>query len=218
MVVRPTGGLAGYRDRLMRRSRSAAVLAAALSLLVAAPAASAGPTVVEMRALSYAPSTVTFDAPGSTVRWKNVTNPNRLHDAVSSLPDYFGSQLIGSGGTYQFTFAAAGTFTYICSIHDVMLGRVEVAPTVAVETGAGGSTLVVTLATTAFAKDADYRFNVFLAGPGDGAPAWRKTLRGRVARLPVDRPGDWTVMVRVRHRATGTPSSDSPTVTVTVPG
>ena len=54
---------------------------------------------------------------------------------MSSLPDYFGSTLLSSGGESTFTFRAAGTFTYICTIHDVMLGRVEVAPVVAVETG-----------------------------------------------------------------------------------
>lgn len=201
----------------MRRSRPTVLLAAALSLLVAAPAASAGPTTVEMRSLSFAPSTVTFAAPGSTVRWRNVTSPNRLHDAVSSLPDYFRSPLIGSGQQYRFVFAAAGTFTYICTIHDVMLGRVEVAPIVAVETDANGSTLVVTIATARWAIDSPYRSNVFLRGPDDTGYRWRRTSRARTVRLPVDQPGDWTVMVRVRHRPTGTPSSDSPAVTVTVP-
>jgi len=32
-----------------------------------------------------------------------------------------------------------------------------------------------------------------------------------------DQPGDWAVMVRLRNRLTGTSSSDSPLVTVTVP-
>jgi plastocyanin len=201
----------------MRRSRATILSAAALSLLMAAPAASAGPTIVEMRSLSFAPSTVTFGAPGSTIRWRNVTSPNRLHDAVSSLPDYFGSPLLGSGQSYRFGFAAAGTFTYICTIHDVMLGRVEVAPLVAIETDANGSTLVVTIVSTRWAIDSPYRSNVFVRGPGDPAFRWRRTSRARMVRLPVDRPGDWTVMVRVRHRPSGTPSSDSPAVTVTVP-
>jgi hypothetical protein len=140
-----------------------------------------------------------------------------LHDVVSSLPDYFGSQLIGTGQSYRFTFANAGSFTYICTIHDVMLGRVEVAPTVVVEPHGDGSRLVVTIATTRFAEDSPYRANVFLKGPGDAAFTWRRTSRARVVRLAVDRPGDWSVMVRVRHRPSATASSDSPTVTVTVP-
>jgi plastocyanin len=202
---------------MRRRSRSAVLLAASLALLMAAPASSAGTRVVEMRALSYSPSKVTFAAPGSTIRWRNVTNPNRLHDVVSSLPDYFGSQLIGTGQSYRFTFVNAGSFTYICTIHDVMLGRVEVAPTVVVEPDGDGSRLVITIATTRFAEASPYRTNVFLKGPGDAAFTWRRTSRARVVRLAVDRPGDWSVMVRVRHRPSATASSDSPTVTVTVP-
>lgn len=202
---------------MRRRSRSAVLLAAALSLLMAAPASSAGATVVEMRTLSYSPAKVTFQAPGSTIRWRNVTSPNRLHDVVSSLPDLFGSQLLGSGQSYRFTFANAGAFTYFCTIHDVMLGRVEVAPTVMVVSDGHGSRLVVTVATTRFAADSPYRSSVFLKGPDDPTFRWRKSSRGRIVQVPVDQPGDWTVMVRVRHRPSGTASSDSPTVTVTVP-
>ena len=204
----------------MRRTLTATLLAAGLSmaLLAAGPTAAAAPTVVEMRTLSYAPSTVTFTAPGRTVRWRNVTSPNRLHDAVSSLPDYFASPLLASGGESTFTFRRAGTFTYICTIHDVMLGRVEVAPVVAVESGPEGPRLRITLGTRPFALTDAYRSAVFLQGPGDVAPRWRRTVRAASISLPVDRPGAWTVMVRVRHRSTGTVSSDSPSVTVTVPG
>ena len=218
MVVARADPQARYRDGLMRRrSRSAIPLAAALSLVMALPASAAGATVVQMRTLSYSPAKVTFQAPGSTIRWRNVTSPNRLHDVVSSLPDLFGSQLLASGQSYRFTFATAGSFTYICTIHDVMLGRVEVAPMVTVASDGDGSRLVVTVATTPFAVDSPYRSNVFLKGPGDTTFRWRKSTRGRIVQVPVDQPGDWTVMVRVRHRPTGTPSSDSPTVTVTVP-
>ena len=204
----------------MRRTRMLPLLAVVFSLALAgaAPVAGATPTVVEMRTLSYAPAQVAFPAPGRAIRWRNVTKPNRLHDAVSSLPDYFGSSLLSSGGEYTFTFRAAGTFTYICTIHDVMLGRVEVAPTVAVETDTAGTRLRVTLGTRPFTVADPYRFSVFVQGPGDSAPAWRRTARAATIRIPVDRPGDWTVMVRVRHTPTGTPSGDSPLATVTVPG
>jgi len=201
----------------MRRSSHSVLLAGALTLVLAAPASAAGATTVEMRTLSYAPSLVTFPAPGRAVRWKNVTSPNRLHGVISSLPDSFGSSLLSSGGTYRFTFTAAGSFTYICSIHDVMLGRIEVAPVVEVIDEGSGPRLRITLGTVRLDPSSGYRWSVFLRGPSDAGLRWARWAQRPVIEIPVAEPGAWTVMVRVRHRATGTLSSDSPSVTVTVP-
>lgn len=193
------------------------LLTGAMALLLAAPASAAGATTVEMRTLSYAPSRVTFLAPGRTVRWKNVTSPNRLHDVISSLPDYFGSSLLSSGGSYRFTFSAAGSFTYICSIHDVMLGRVEVAPVVEVVDEGSGPRLRITLGTVRLDQASGYRWSVFLHGPSDAGLRWARWAQRPMIEIPVTEPGAWTVMVRVRHPGTGTLSSDSPSISVTVP-
>jgi len=202
----------------MRRSPLSLLLSGVLALAAIVPASAATPQVVEMRTLSYAPSRVTFDRPGRLIRWVNVTTPDRLHDAISSLPGYFGSGLVGTGERYQFRFTAAGTFTYICSIHDVMLGRVEVAPVVTVVDDADGTRLRVTLGSERLGRDSDYRWSVFVQGPSDGALRYARWSRSPVTEIPVAEAGAWTVMVRLRHKPTGTPSSDSPLVTVTVPG
>jgi len=65
----------------MSRSTASLLLAAALLAGIASPSVAAAPNVVEMRSLSYVPAPVTFAAPGGTVRWTNVTSPDRLHDA-----------------------------------------------------------------------------------------------------------------------------------------
>lgn len=213
----------------MRRAPSVFLLVGALVAGLVAPsvasgpdavpavATASGPVAVEMRSLSYAPTKVTFDAPGRAVRWLNVTRPDRLHDVIGSLPGTFASELLRSGESYRYRFSAAGTFTYICSIHDVMLGRIEVAPVVEVVDGDAGPQLRITLGTASFAPDGDHRWAVFTRGPGDTRLRYRKMTRLATVALPADRAGDWTVMVRLRHRPTRTPSSDSPLVTVTVP-
>src|SRR5262245_14290392 len=121
MVARSTPRRGDYRALLMRRALPAFLLAGASALsLLGAPVAAAGPRIVEMRALSYSPTLVTFPAPGRAIEWRNVTSPDRLHDAVSSLPGFFSTGLLASGQAARVRFGAAGTFTYICSIHDVM--------------------------------------------------------------------------------------------------
>ncbi len=201
-----------------RRSSPVVLLALVLSVLPGAPAVSRSPARVQVRAISYVPAQVSLPAPGARVRWTNVTDPDRRHDVIGSLPDSFASDLLGSGESFTVRFDRAGTFGYICSIHDTMLGRVEVAPVVVLERDAAGWRLVVTLGAGPLASDAPHRSSVFVQGPGDAAPRWVRTTRAASVRLRPDRPGDWTVLVRLRHRASGAVSGDSPRVTVSVPG
>ena len=108
----------------MRRIAGAAVAVASLLVLGAcgggsskAPATS-GPTVT-LRALSFSPDTIQVRA-GDTVTWKwgerighNVTFPSFHSKTVSS-------------GTYTHTFSSSGTFSYRCTIHPTMTGKVIV--------------------------------------------------------------------------------------------
>jgi plastocyanin len=217
--ARPLGGTDSI-ERLMRRPARTALLGVTLALLTAsaAPTAAAATTVVEMRGLSYAPTLVTFPSPGRSIRWENVTRPSRLHDAFSSLPDYFDTGLLGSGEQATFRFAHAGSFTYICTIHDVMLGRVEVAPTVTVDEGPRGQRLRIRLGLERFELDDPYRWVILVRRPGEEVFLRRKRTRFADGRVPADVPGEWSVMVRLKHLPTGTPSSDSPAVSISVPG
>jgi plastocyanin len=86
------------------------------------PASPVGPDAVNIDGFAFAPATLTVKA-GSTVTW---TNKDEDPHTVVADGDAFRSQVLGSGGTYSFTFPAAGTFSYICSIHPFMRGTVVV--------------------------------------------------------------------------------------------
>lgn len=88
------------------------------------PAAPAGPNAVNIDGFAFAPTTLTVKA-GSVVTW---TNKDEDPHTVVAGNGAFRSQALGSGGVYSFTFPAAGTFDYICSIHPFMRGTVVVTP------------------------------------------------------------------------------------------
>jgi hypothetical protein len=90
-------------------------------MLIAAPVASAGPTV----GIGYdAFSAPAVDAlTGDTITWSN--DSSRQH-TVTANDDSFDSGHIAVGDTYARTFTAAGTFTYHCTLHPFMTGQVDV--------------------------------------------------------------------------------------------
>jgi len=71
---------------------------------------------------SYDPKTVTIGL-GGTVTWVN--QEALRHDVVADNGE-FNSGLFGEGETFSFTFSAAGTYPYHCSIHPGMTGTVIV--------------------------------------------------------------------------------------------
>jgi plastocyanin len=88
------------------------------------PAVPAGPDAVGINGFAFVPATLTVTA-GSTVTWTNQDeDPHTVVDGGGA----FRSQVLGSGGVYSFTFPAAGTFDYVCSIHPFMHGTVVVTP------------------------------------------------------------------------------------------
>lgn len=93
----------------------------------AAPTISATPVAanaVNIENFAFVPATVTVKA-GSTITW---TNKDEDPHTVVADGGAFRSEVLGSGGTYSFTFPAAGTFDYVCSIHPFMRGNVVVTP------------------------------------------------------------------------------------------
>ena len=108
----------------MRRSLMSIAIALVVGVGGVTPASAAAPATVEVavRSMRYDPVALSVRL-GTRVRWRNVTAPSRAHDVVSSFPGYLKSPLMVTGQSFRFTFSAAGTFTYVCSIHDVMNGR-----------------------------------------------------------------------------------------------
>jgi plastocyanin len=68
---------------------------------------------------------------GDTVTWTNNGTAPEGHDVTG---DGLASGLLQEGQSYSHTFASAGTFNYICSLHPFMTGSVTVAAG-----GGGGS-------------------------------------------------------------------------------
>ncbi|MEA2623335.1 MAG: Copper binding protein plastocyanin/azurin family [Chloroflexota bacterium] len=205
--------------RRTRVSRLAAALTlAAAAALVAAPASAAGATRVSIRAASYDPSSVALSAVGGAVRWANVTSPSRVHDVVSSLPDYFGMPLAGSGAVFRFTFTAAGEFTYFCSIHDTMLGAVSVPLAGEAVTDADGTRFAIRVASAKWPKGSRYISALFVQSPSDAAPRyWRTTRSPSVEYVPTV-AGEYRFVARVKDRETHRHSTDSAPLVLTFEG
>ncbi len=92
------------------------------SMSVTAPAAPVNGDQVNIDNFAFVPATLTVRA-GSTVTW---TNHDEEPHTVAASNGSFHSPGMGTGGTFSHTFATAGTFDYVCSIHPMMHGTVVV--------------------------------------------------------------------------------------------
>lgn len=75
---------------------------------------------VNIQDFAFSPATVTIKT-GDAVKW---TNSDSAPHTISASG--FGSQNLNTGDSYSRTFAAAGTYDYICGIHPSMKGTVIV--------------------------------------------------------------------------------------------
>jgi plastocyanin len=91
-----------------------------------APTATASAPVagdqVSIDNFAFAPATLTVKV-GGTVTW---TNRDEEPHTVAAKDGSFHSPGMGTGATFSHTFATAGTFDYVCSIHPMMHGTVVV--------------------------------------------------------------------------------------------
>jgi len=78
-------------------------------------------TTVDVKGYAFNPGNITV-AKGATVTWK-FEDPTKHN--VTSTTNAFESADIESG-SYSHTFNTAGTYSYICSIHQFMKGTVTV--------------------------------------------------------------------------------------------
>ena len=80
------------------------------------------PGTISIVNMTFTPASITV-TPGTTVTWNN--NDNMTH-TVTADDNSFNSGNIGTGASFAKTFSVAGTFTYHCSIHPSMTGKVVV--------------------------------------------------------------------------------------------
>ncbi|MGH3915601.1 MAG: cupredoxin domain-containing protein [Pseudonocardiaceae bacterium] len=105
-----------------------AVAVPAVATLTLAPAAASGQTheaqsvTVPIRSFVFTPSELTVNT-GDTVTWVN--EDQAPHDVTSqSAPASFASGTLMNGQSYSYTFAAPGSYSYLCSIHPDMVATV----------------------------------------------------------------------------------------------
>ncbi len=80
------------------------------------------PVTVEIRDMKYAPETLVIPT-GTKVTWIN------RDDAPHTVTDRgrkFASAALDTGDSYSYTFESPGEFTYFCTIHQFMVGKVVV--------------------------------------------------------------------------------------------
>ncbi len=80
-------------------------------------------TEVAIDNFSFSPNTLTLSV-GGTVTW---TNHDNVPHVVSSADNQFKkSPLLKTGQSFSHTFATTGTYSYFCSIHPRMTGKIIV--------------------------------------------------------------------------------------------
>ena len=83
----------------------------------------AGKTEIVIANFSFSPKRFTVPA-GATVTW---TNHDNVPHVVSSADNQFQKlPLLKPGQSFSNTFATAGTYSYFCSIHPQMTGKITV--------------------------------------------------------------------------------------------
>ena len=102
---------------------TAAPTAAATAAPTAAPSSGGGGQSVAIKNFTFNPATVDVKV-GDKVSWAN--GDDQTHTVTFDDASVSSSGNVNTGGTFDTTFAAAGTFTYHCKIHPSMKGSVTV--------------------------------------------------------------------------------------------
>ena len=117
----------------MRRKLFFSVLVVALPLALAAililhPTRAksvdtkAAPAEVRVDNFTFGPDMLTVPA-NSTVTW---VNKDDVPHVIASNDGLFKSKALDTDDKYSYTFAKAGSYSYYCSIHPKMIGKVVV--------------------------------------------------------------------------------------------
>ncbi len=108
----------------MKTTITSTVIAAALMLFAAhLPAGSKANTdMVKIDNFSFTPQSLTVH-PGTTVTW---INKDDVPHTVTSNEKKFKSPALDTDERFTFTFSAPGTYSYYCSVHPHMTGKIIV--------------------------------------------------------------------------------------------
>ena len=103
-----------------------AVLAAGASAASAGDTATTAvtPTVIVIKDFAFSPSASTI-APGTTVTW---VNEDESPDTIADNGKAFRSAALDTNDRFSNIFAQSGEFTYHCTMHPMMVGKIVVKP------------------------------------------------------------------------------------------
>jgi|SRR5580658_415046 plastocyanin len=112
------------RLRLVACAAAAVVGFGALGFGALGVALAQGPaaTAVKIDNFSFSPPTI-FVAAGTTVKW---TNNDDIPHTVRAVDGSFHSKAMDTDESYAVTFAKPGVYSYFCSLHPKMVGKVVV--------------------------------------------------------------------------------------------
>ena len=102
----------------IRGLAAAVALTAPLLLGAAAPI----PALVKVDNFTFAPATLAV-RPGTTVTW---VNEDDIPHAIAADDHAFRSKVLDTQERFSTTFAKPGTYSYFCSLHPHMTGKVVV--------------------------------------------------------------------------------------------
>jgi plastocyanin len=103
---------------------AAVAVAVAQTPASAATAAAAGPTV-KIDNFTFGPVALTVSV-GTTVTW---VNQDDIPHTIVATDKAFKSKVMDTDEKFSFTFTRPGEYTYFCSIHPHMVGKVVVKAT-----------------------------------------------------------------------------------------
>lgn len=89
---------------------------------VSAQEKNAAETAIKIDNFTFSPATITVPV-GSTIRW---TNHDDIPHNVVSEDKSFKSKAMDTDENFSYTFTKPGTYSYFCSIHPKMTGKVVV--------------------------------------------------------------------------------------------
>jgi plastocyanin len=97
-------------------------IAVALFLYPTSAKSEASPTEVRVDNFTFGPDTLTVPV-NSTVTW---VNKDDVPHVIASNDGLFKSKALDTDDKYSYTFTKAGTYSYYCSIHPKMVGKIAV--------------------------------------------------------------------------------------------
>jgi plastocyanin len=116
------------KKKLFFGSFAIALLVALAAIVVLRPTgarseeAQSSPTDVRVDNFSFGPETLTVPT-NSTVTW---VNKDDVPHTIASNDGLFKSKALDTDDKYSYTFTKPGTYSYYCSIHPKMVGKIVV--------------------------------------------------------------------------------------------